>query len=189
MQRQIAAFVEQPSRKTFLAARDAVLRESPLPLIAAEIVVLDRMLDQEQYQDMLDRLDTLPPAKVLSPRVHFLAAEAADALGHTTDREMERCLFVVTLKGLLATGDGTSANPYLVCNSSDEHDILEALGCEASRQSIVENAGRMCEVVSCSDGREVWFDVTEVLSPPKLTRRSRVIRRKPVKPRRSRLAR
>jgi hypothetical protein len=189
MQRQIAAFVEQPSRKTFLAARDAVLRESPLPLIAAQFVELDRMLDQEQYQDVLDRLDALPPAKVLSPRVHFLAAEAADALGHAADRELERCLFVVTLKGLLATGDGTSANPYLICNSSDEHDILEALGCEASQHSIVENAGRMCEVVACSDGREVWFDVTEVLATPKLTRRSCAVRRKPVKPRRSRLAR
>jgi hypothetical protein len=163
MQRQLAALVEQPSKATFLAARDAVLRESPNPVAAGQIAELDRLLEQEDYQSLINRLDALPSSKVLSPRVHFLAAEAADALGNLADTELERCLFVITLKGLLATGDGTKANPFIVCHTSDEQDILEALGRESSRQAVVENAGRVYDVLRCTDGREIWFEVTEVV--------------------------
>src|SRR5262245_39215312 len=110
MQRQLAAFVEQPCKATFLAARDAVLHYSPLPLVAAEFANLDSLLEREEHQALLDRLDTLPASKVLSPRVHFLAAEAAEAVGNSADVELERSLFVLTLQGLLSTGDGTRAN-------------------------------------------------------------------------------
>ena len=189
MQRQLAAFVEQPSRCTFLAARDAVLRESPLPLLATELAELDKLLDQDQYQVLLDRLDTLPPSRVLSPHIHFLAAEAADALGNLADMELERCLFVITLRGLLATGDGSRANPYIVCHVSDEHDILLALGRQSSRQSLVTDADRLFDRIVCSDGREVWFDVTEILSRPKLTRRQRAAVPKRPRRRPSRLSR
>jgi len=188
MHRQLAAFVEQPSKATFLAARDAVLSQSPLPLAAAQIAELDRLLDQEEIETLRDRLEALPPSKVLSPRIHFLAAEVADALGNSNDMELERCLFVITLQGLLATGDGTKSNPYVVCHTSDEHDILEALGRQSSRQSVVENAGRICDVLRCTDGREVWFDVTEGLARPKVTsRKRRACSRRPLRP--SRLAR
>jgi len=169
MQRQLAArleaFVEQPSKVTFLAARNAVLDEYPMLLTAGQIAELDQLLEQEDYQALLEHIDALPPSKVLSPRIHFLAAEAAEALGNPSDTELERCLFVITLRGLLSTGEGTKAQPYIVCHASDEHDILEALGRESSRQAMVEIAGRVCDVLRCADGREMWFDVTQVINP------------------------
>jgi len=165
MQRQLTAFVEQPCKATFLAARDAVLRQSPLPLVAAELADLDRLLECEDHEALLARLDTLPPSKILSPRIHFLAAEAAEALGHADDVELERSLFVLTLQGLLATGDGSPANPYVVCHPTDEYDVLAALGREAAGQSLVEREGRLCDVLLCSDGRQVWFDVTDLIVP------------------------
>jgi len=163
MQRQLAAFIDEPSKATFLAARDAVLRQSPLPLVAAQMSELDRLLEHEEYQVLLDRLDSLPPSKVLSPRIHYLAAEAADALGQAEEVELERSLFVLTLQGLLATGDGTSVNPYVVCHPTDEYDILAALSHEAAGQRLIEHGERICDVLICTDGREVWFDVTELL--------------------------
>jgi hypothetical protein len=183
MQSQIAAFVEQPGKKTFLAARDAVLAQSPLRLLAAELAELDRLLDQGEHQALLDRLDALPPSKILSPRVHFLAAEAADALGQADDVELERSLFVLTLQGLLATGDGTPANPYVVCHPTDEYDVLAALGVDAAGQSLVEREGRFCDVLLCCDGREVWFETTisAVRSRPKrrmALKRRRVMQRR-----------
>jgi len=179
MQRQLAAFVEQPSKATFLAARDAVLRESPRPLLAAQIAELERLLEQEDYHSLISQLDALPPSKVLSPRIHFLAGEAADALGDWEETELERCLFVITLQGLLATGDGTQANPYIVCHASDEYDILDALNREASRQAIVEDGGRTYDVLRCSDGREMWFDASQVVPPSgvKATKRRQPRRR------------
>jgi hypothetical protein len=167
MQRQLAAFVEQPSRSTYLAARDAVLARSPLPLAAADFAQLDQLLDSEHYEELLDRLDLLPPAKVLSPRVHFLAAEAAAALGQEADVELERSLFVLTLRGLFATGDGTPANPYVVCQTTDEQDVVAALGLEPAAQSLVQHGSRLCDVIVCSDGREIWFDVTDLATARK----------------------
>lgn len=165
MQHQLAAFVEEPGKETFLAARDAVLCKSPLPLIAADLGELDQMLEREEHQALLDRIDALPPAKILSPRIHYLAAEAALALGYADDVELERSLFVLTLQGLLATGDGTPSNPYIVCHPSDEYDILAALGYEAAGQSLTERQGRLCDVLLCSNGREIWCDVTDLLRP------------------------
>jgi hypothetical protein len=182
MQRQLAAFVEQPCKATFLAARDAVLRRSPLPVVSAEIADLDQLLEQDQHEMLRDRLDALPPSKVLSPRIHYLAAEAADALGDESDGELERSLFVLTLQGLLATGDGSPINPYIVCHPTDEYDVLAALGQEAAGQSLVDQAGRLYDVLLCSNGREIWFDVTDVLVRPREARaragrRRRAVRR------------
>jgi len=171
MQRQLAAFVEQPSKKNYLAARDAVLGQSPLPLDGADLAQIEALLDEEQHEAVLTRLDLLPPSKVLSPRVHFLAAEAADALGQDDEVELERSLFVVTLQGLFATGDGTRANPYSVCHACDEYDVVAALGVEAAVQSLVELEGRLCDVILCSDGRELCFDVTHLVGGQALTKR------------------
>src|SRR6476619_427231 len=102
MQRQLSAFVERPCKATFLAARDAVFAQSTLRIAHRDLAVLDRLLDEGEYEALLDRLDTLPPAKVLLPRIHFLAAEAAAALGDSENVELERSLLVLTLQGLLA---------------------------------------------------------------------------------------
>jgi hypothetical protein len=177
MQRQLAALVEQPSKQTFLAARDAVLRRSLLPLTATDLADLERLLDRGEHEAVLDRIDALPPAKVLSPRVHCLAAEAAAALGDEEDLELERALYVITLQGLLATGSGTPADPYVVCQATDEYDVAMALGHEPASQSLVEHESRLCDVLVCADGRELWFDVTEQLVPsrprPQAARRQR----------------
>jgi hypothetical protein len=186
MQRQLSAFVDQPSRKTYLAVRDAVLRAAPLPLNTADLTDLERMLEEGEARQVLDRLDALPPSKVLSPRVHLLAAEAAEAVGDVAGGEVERFLFVLCLQGLLATGKGTRTDPYLVCHTTDEYDILEALELQPAGQSLVEDRGRLCDVLTCANGREVWFDLTGVVRRPKPRRkaagpkRAAASRRRPV---------
>ncbi len=172
MQRQLTAFVEQPDKANYLAARDAVLRHSPLPIAARDLAELERLLQRDEAQAVLDRIDALPASKVLSPRVHFLAAEAADLLGDAANVELERSLFVLTLQGLLATGNGSRGNPYVVCHPTDEYDVVEVLGCEPAGQALVEHKGRLHDVLTCSDGRELWFDVTELLVRPQPRRRA-----------------
>jgi hypothetical protein len=173
MQRQFTQFVESPSRENYLAVRRAVLRLTPLPIEAMQLAELLRLLDDGSYQEVADRIELLPPSKALSPRVHFLAAEAADGLGDTAASELERFLFVLCLKGLLATGDGTQAAPYSVCHASDEYDLLEVCGHELAAQTLVEHEGRLCDMVTCTDGRRIWFDVTALLIPPRRKRPKR----------------
>jgi hypothetical protein len=184
MQRQLTAFINQPGHATYMAARKAVLAQSPLPMNSTDIVNVERLLTEEEYQDVLDRIDALPLSKVLSPRIHFLAAEAADALGDEETVELERWLFVLALRGLLSTGDGSRANPYVVCHAADEHDILDSLVLEAASHSLLEKSGRLLDVVLCTDGRETCFDVTETLVTPRKTQRRRG--KRPARPRRLR---
>jgi hypothetical protein len=171
MERQLTAFVERPSRQTYLAVREAVLRAAPLPLATTDLVDLEHLLEAGSPQQALDRLDALPASKVLSPRVHLLAAEAAEAVGDAENGEVERFLFVLCLQGLLATGDGSSADPYLVCHATDEYDILEALDLEPAGQSLVEEGGRLCDVLTCTNGREVWFDASPLVARPERRRK------------------
>ena len=179
MQRRFTQFVESPTRENYLAVRDAVLRRTPLPIQAADLAELVRLLDAEAHEEVLERMELLPPSKVLSPRVHFLTAEAAEALGDVETGEVERFLFVLCLRGLLATGDGTPAAPYSVCHASDEHDLVEVLGCEIAAQALVEREGRLYDVLTCSDGRQVWFDATASFQRPKTgpgkTRRKKAV--------------
>jgi hypothetical protein len=172
MQRQLSAFVDCPSRKTYLAVRDAVLRAAPLPLAATDLAELEQLLEAGEARQVLDRLESMPPSKVLSPRVHLLAAEAAEAVGDISGGEIERFLFVLCLQGLLATGAGSRSNPYLVCHATDEYDLLEALDLQPAGQRLVEDEGRMCDVLTCSNGREVWFDLTGVMHRPKPRRKA-----------------
>jgi len=171
MQRQLTAFVEHPDKATYLAARDAVLKLSPLPIVAAELANLERMLDHGEAEALLDRIDALPPSKVLSPRIHFLAAEAAEILADAKAVELERSLFVLTLQGLLATGDGSRGDPFTVCHPTDEYDLVEVLGTQPAGQALVESGGRLLDRLVCSDGRVLWFDVTEILIRPQPRRR------------------
>jgi hypothetical protein len=180
MQRQFSRFVESPSRKHYLAVRDAVLRSTPLPLAASDLAELVRLLEAGDYRQVLERIDLLPPSKVLSPRIHFLAAEAAEGLGDERTGEVERYLFVICLKALLATGDGTEAAPYSVCHATDEHDILEAGGHEPAAQCLVNREGRLCDVVTCADGRQLWFDVTALFIRPKPRRKAAAKKRRHV---------
>jgi hypothetical protein len=109
---------------------------------------------------------------VLPPRVHFLPADAPEALGDAATVELERSLFVLTLQGLLATGDGSRGNPFVVCHPTDECDLVEVLGTEPAGQSLLEESGRLLDRLVCRDGRRLWFDVTEILMRPRLRRRA-----------------
>jgi hypothetical protein len=180
MQRQFTRFVESPSRENYFAVRDAVLRLTPLPLAASELAELVRLLEADEFQEVLDRIELLPPSKILSPRIHFLAAEAAEGLGDERTGELERFLFVLCLKALLATGDGTEAAPYSVCHATDEHDVLEAGGLEPAAQCLVPRDGRLCDVITCSDGRQIWFDVTALFLRPKPRRKEAARKRRRV---------
>jgi len=181
MQRQLTAFIDQPEYATYMAARRAVLAESPLPMNSTDIAAVELLLTEERFQDVLDRIDTLPLSKFLSPRIHFLAAEAADALGDAETVELERWLFVLALRGLLSTGDGTRDNPYIVCHAADEQDILASVERESASQSLVEYEGKLLDIVLCSNGRETCFDVTAMLIAPCQTRKRG---KRPVRPRR-----
>lgn len=176
MEREFIRFVEQPAADSYLAARDAMLRIEPGTITAGDLLELNRMLDAGEHDQLLNLTESLPASAALSPRVHYFAAEAAAAMGDWDRAELERFMFVVCLKGLLATGDGSEERPYVVCHPSDEADVLDALEKRPACRTMAQLEHAVCNVVECEDETQLWFDVTTVTGIP--------VRRRQANPRR-----
>lgn len=172
MQEELQTFLEAPGARTYRRVREALVEElastghtaTCSPVVPAELAELAAT---SQFTTLLERIDELQPAWALSPRVHFLAALAAEECGDEEVAEIERFTFQACLEGILATGDGTAAAPYLITYLSDEYDVLAALGLEPRSQKLVEQRGMLCDVAKCLDGEEVWFELTGIVHDPR----------------------
>jgi len=171
MQREFIRFIEQPSADSYLSARDAMLKQEPETLTADALSELVQLFHEGDHEALLDRTERLPASAALSPRVHYYAAEAAAATGDEDRAELERFLFVVCLRGILATGDGSPERPYVICHQSDEADVLEAMEKQAARQTLAQLEHAVYEVVDCDDESRVHFDVTTIIGMPERRRR------------------
>jgi hypothetical protein len=99
----------------------------------------------------------------LSPRFHALAAMAAIELGDKDDAQLERFAADACLEGILKSGDGSDARPFVLSDRADAQEVLAKLGFRAIRQSLVDCDGTLCDVfevrASAKSTREVWFSV------------------------------
>ena len=64
------------------------------------------------------------------------------------------------LKSILATGKGTKKKPYAVMRVEDERDVLSVLKKQAGPQFLMKDNSRVFDLLQCSDGSEVYFDIT-----------------------------
>jgi hypothetical protein len=171
MHDELQAFLEAPSARTYRRVREALLDEvanaSPEALSLTSLIELAELAAAGEFAALLERTEELSITWALSPRVHYLAAVAAEELGETETAELERFTFQACLEGILATGDGTPDAPYLITYVSDEYDVAAALGLEPRSQSLVEQPGYLCDVVKCLDGEEVWFELTGLVHDPR----------------------
>ncbi|MCE9526118.1 MAG: DUF4919 domain-containing protein [Planctomycetales bacterium] len=166
MQSALRAFVAQPSREHYLAARAELLAASSRSLHAAELDSLSLLADAGDVQGLTESLAQLPPIAALVPRVHYYAALAAEALGDEQDLELERMLLVICLRAILMTGDGSEESPYVVSAASDELDLLDELDLIAASNSLVHRGDSAFDVVRCEDGTDIWFDASAMVQIP-----------------------
>lgn len=163
MRDEFQTFVEHPTAENYLLARDAILSDADGRTRTADLAELAELFGQGDFQAAREKIEGMMPAWALSPRVHFLAAQAAEQLGDDEDADLEKFLFSACLQGLLATGDGSLARPYQVAQTADEYDVLLALGSLAKGQVLVEHGGGHYDVVTCEDGTRVWFEVSDLI--------------------------
>lgn len=163
MQSALRAFVAQPSRENYLAAREELLAASSRTLTAAELDSLSLLADTGDISGLTDALAHLPPIAALVPRVHYFATLAAEARGDDEDLELERMLLVICLRAILMTGDGSEESPYVISAASDELDLLDELDLVAASTSLVHRGDAAFDVVRCEDGTIVWFDVSAMV--------------------------
>jgi Domain of unknown function (DUF4919) len=97
----------------------------------------------------------------LSPRFHHLAALAARELGDVEDAELERFTASACLEGILASGDGSQARPFIISETADAHEILAKQGHKTLHQTFVEVGKTLCDVFEVEakgkESREIWF--------------------------------
>ena len=87
---------------------------------------------------------------------------AAEGLEDAAKAKAEREAAAKCVEGVLATGDGSADKPYLVTRVSDEYDLLRHLKKARTTQGLRHKDGKAFDVMSCTDGTEVWFDITAV---------------------------
>ena len=88
--------------------------------------------------------------------------------GVTLDQIHELCVRRLTegmialgcLRGIEATGDGTRQQPFVVTYPADEYDLMMSRDKEAQSQMMVDEGGKVCDVMQFEDGSEMWFDIS-----------------------------
>lgn len=166
MQREFEAFAQAPTRSSFLAAFQALLSRSRRPLAAEDFAQLLALLDAGDQAGFSQALANLPPLSALSPAVHRIAADAAQAADDQRDCQLEQYLLATCLAAILQTGDGSAASPYVVTCTMDERHVCEVLGLAPRSQALLNFRGKALDVIECAGGTNVCFDVSALVPLP-----------------------
>lgn len=166
MKRELEAFVRVPTPGSFLAAFRALLAHSQNTIAPEDISNLLALLEGDEHEALTQAIAELPPLAALSPAIHWIAAEAAQSRGDRDDYELEQFLLTSCLSAILGIGDGSAGAPYLVPCAMDERYVCAALGLVPESQALVNRRGRAVDVVQCSGGTAVCFDVSSSIALP-----------------------
>ena len=162
MQDDFELFLIEPTRANYERVREALLADAAFHVEPLDLLEAEALCAGGEFAAARERIEGLLYDWALSPRVHFLAAWAAAELADAQDAAVERFAGRACLAGLLATGDGSFACPYLVTYTTDEYDLLGMLGREARSTQLIDCDSGRFDVLHCTDGSELWFDVTDL---------------------------
>lgn len=158
-----SAFIESPSGETFTQLRAAIVQMPEYRFDSTELDDLTELFEAAEYSAVAAQLSDLMPNWLLSPRVHDYVSHAARQTGNDELAESEHYMARACLRGLLDSGDGSRERPYLVTHITDEYDVLASLDKAVRDQRFVRDGDGAYDRFLCSDGAEVWFDVTPAL--------------------------
>jgi hypothetical protein len=162
----IEAYLRTPDDANRRAVRDVLTsRGNYDPELSVERIAAP-YLSSGAYADLVPRLLDLMPGAMLSPRTHQLLAEAYTHLGAVEEARHQRTLADLSVKAVLASGEGTASQPWAVLRVSDEHDVVAHFGHTSTHQRYEEREGRLLDVHLSDDGRKVWFDVSLLQEEP-----------------------
>ena len=107
------SFLAERTLPRFLAARDLLLGLPSHDPWSPELATFDQMLEERRWRAMRDLAERVMDNWLLTPYVHEVLALACKELGDNSRSELEAGLFQACCQGILLTGDGTKAHPYL----------------------------------------------------------------------------
>lgn len=167
IERAYERFLIRPTREGFLDVRQRLINSPAWPPSAEDVArIIGFTAGHEAVGGIHAWIERVWPTWVICPRVHYLSAVAAGEAGDGVAQEQSRFEMRTCLQGLLATGDGSLANPIVVTYLTDVEDVLAALGKRRRAQHLVWRAEECHDLISCDDGSELWFDATALVPVP-----------------------
>lgn len=153
-------FLKKPSTEGFQGLRQQVAASDRYAPYSNELDVLVAALGAGHPQAVIDLFWRSFPNLLLSPLAHFILSQAYLDLKKEDEAEGEKAMGRLILKSILATGKGTKKRPYAVMRVEDERDLLSVLKKQAGTQLLMKDKSRVFDLLQCSDGSEVYFDIT-----------------------------
>ena len=154
-------FVQSPNRESFLAVRTAVISSNFYDPYSKDFEEIDELVESGKFDEASEKIAAAMPNLLLSPRAHMISAFLAERSNDQQRTEMEDLISVACCEGILATGDGSKDNPYLVLRTSDEYDVIEYCQQKISGQALINDGEQHFDLMQLEDGTEMWFDVTD----------------------------
>lgn len=175
MNEAFVSLLKKPSKARYLGARKQLLQQVDLSSTTPAITQMVEAVREGEHELALATLRTGMPSLLLSLRAYRIACVAAREISDP-DLEIYRLAYDSCLCGLKATGDGSSAKPFRAVYVSDEYELLDSIGIQVEKQSLVQRSFKTYDVVEAKSGRVFWFDVTHLVPAAKAKKPSRTSR-------------
>ena len=153
-------FLKKPSVDGFEILRQQVAASDRYAPYSNELDMLMAALCAGEPQSAIDLFWRSFPNLLLSPLAHLMLSQAYLDLKKENEAEGEKAMGRLIMKSILATGKGTKKRPYAVMRVEDERDVLSVLKKQAGTQFLMKDKSRVFDLLQCSDGSEVYFDIT-----------------------------
>ena len=171
---QFLHFMKSGKLDDYMVVRQALIDSPAYAAYSDDMNKIIELVEGKQYQKALDLFRKRLGNLLLSPAGHLMASESMKGLGQDEDAKMEQFIGVRCIEGILATGEGTEKEPWLVLRPVDEYDVLGYFGKTMEKQELVKGGRGTCDIMHCNDGSSHWFDITdammrldEQMEPPK----------------------
>ncbi|MBN2807896.1 MAG: DUF4919 domain-containing protein [Deltaproteobacteria bacterium] len=160
MQETFSKFMQTANRETYLRCYAQLVSSADYEPYSDEMFNAGELYEAGKLDKACEALQAAMGNLMLSPQAHRLLGFLLHELGDDKSAQSEMHRARTCLDGILASGDGSSHNPYIVARISDEREVIGHLGKELERQSLVEENGRHIDLLKCTDGTEYRFDIT-----------------------------
>ncbi len=154
-------YLQKRTLESFLAARAVLLALPSYDPWSRELPELDGLLDAQDWHAMRRRAMAVIDNWMLTPYIHEALALAHQKLGDEKLCALETELYSACARGILMTGDGTEERPYLVVRPDDAYGALLFEDRKWVNEREVSRAGRTLRGLTCEDGAERWFDLSD----------------------------
>jgi hypothetical protein len=154
-------FMKKPTREYYLALQKSIITDENFSTNTKIIGDALELYEQEKYDEAQKKLKETTPSLFLSPRANVLSAKIAEKQGDKKGAEFSFNFANKCLQGILSTGDGSEKSPYIVTLVEDEYDLLRMhFDKEVDTQFFRQEKGKAYDIIKCTDGTTLWFDIT-----------------------------